>query len=321
MSVSSPIAAPPAWVMAVEVDSGSWRCLVGLWTFADFGASGPTHVWPTREQLAERTGQGVNSVKKQLRKLADLGLVEPASRGWVLAWGVPTVPGPDTTGPKRCPQYPGTPGTSPDTTGPKPDTTGTSEGPTVPGPINLAGPSTTQQSPAAERASAYDEPTPAARHLALVAEQRQRLEAERAANREASAPSLAVTRDYVDVVRAAGAPWAMLLERAGSRWTQALGEAIGELGLTPAQVGEILAAWERACEAAGGVLAVEAQPRGSMTMPTRGALWWASWRPWIAAQLRPGAKAREAGSSRSASPLGCDAASGEVPYFGGSEGW
>ena len=82
----SAVAAPPAWVLALDLDSGSWRCLVGLWSYADFGATGDAHVWPRREQLAERTGQSENALKKQLRKLAELGYVEAEARGWRLVW-------------------------------------------------------------------------------------------------------------------------------------------------------------------------------------------------------------------------------------------
>jgi hypothetical protein len=82
----------------------------------------------------------------------------------------------------------------------------------------------------------------------------------------------------------------------------------------------VLAAWDRACAAAGGPLAVEASARGAGALPTRGALWYASSRRWVAAQLRPAGAQREAGSSRTATPLGCAAVTA-IPYFDGKEAW
>jgi DNA-binding transcriptional MocR family regulator len=114
----SAVAAPPAWVLALDLDSGSWRCLVGLWSYADFGTTGDAHVWPRREQLAERTGQSENALKKQLRKLAELGYIEAQARGWRLVWRAERGP----QGPARilqAPKHAGPTGSGPDTTGPK----------------------------------------------------------------------------------------------------------------------------------------------------------------------------------------------------------
>jgi hypothetical protein len=188
-------------------------------------------------------------------------------------------------------------------------------GPTGSGPINQAGPHKTQQDQAEET------PTREARHLAIV-EQQARLAAERTETRAdlVADPRRLVTREVVDAVRAAGAVWGQQLER--DRWVQALGETIREFELAPdqapAQVALVLAAWDRACEAAGGPLAVEAAPRGSWALPTRAALWYASGggRRWVASQLRPAGARGEAGSSRTATPIGCSAVA-DVPLLGG----
>lgn len=310
------IAAPPAWVLALELDSGSWRCLVGLWSFADYGSTGPVHVWPRREQLAERTGQSANAVKKQLRKLAELGLVEVDAHGWRLAWGAERGP----QGPGRvlqAPEQSGPIGSAPDTAGPKPGTTGPKKEPTGSGLINQSGPITTQQDQAGDAR---------ARHLAIVADQLrlkdadrlakwQAVSAEQLAERESIAAGdarLAVTREHVDAVRGAGPEWAQQLER--DTWARSLGEAIRELKLTPAQVADALAAWDRACELAGGPLAVEAAAGRGKAQPQRRAIWWASNRPWLAAQLSGGRVATRSG-------IGCDWADGDVPTLGGRSSW
>lgn len=79
----SAIAAAPTWVFGLSIDSGAWRCLVGLWSYAPFNykpdprvADPRPRVWPSREDLAARTGQTVRAIKGQLSKLHKLGLIE-----------------------------------------------------------------------------------------------------------------------------------------------------------------------------------------------------------------------------------------------------
>ena len=273
-------AAPPAWVLALPLDSGAWRCLVGLWSYADYGATGPAHVWPTREQLASRTGQSLTAVKKQLAKLVELGLASPAdSRGWSLAWS--------PEGPGRSPQGPGRPLRGPAPTGTGEAPTGTGEAPTGTAHLTLH-----DLLDLGSDLAARD------RHLAIVVEQ-QSLRAE--------VPGL--TREVVEAVRAAGQAWAALAERPA--WCHELAAAVAELELAPAQVGQVLAAWDRAADAAGGALVVDGDRGRTLGLPTRYALWWARWRPWVRTQLGLQAPGR---SGISCAPV-------QAPRFGGRASW
>jgi len=115
-------AAPPRWVRKLSLPSGAWRCLVGLWGFARYQASGPTTVYPCRETLSAETGQSVHAVAKQLRTLAERGWIRrPGKRGSVkvdLAWLTPF--GQD--GPTRVQTGPSTDGSTPETAVPDPST-------------------------------------------------------------------------------------------------------------------------------------------------------------------------------------------------------
>ena len=74
-------AAPPAWVMALPLDPGAWRVLVGLWSYADYDATGEQVVGPTREKLAARIGIKTSGLRKQLSKLRADGWIRDARGG------------------------------------------------------------------------------------------------------------------------------------------------------------------------------------------------------------------------------------------------
>jgi hypothetical protein len=120
-------AAPPPWVKALALDSGSWRALVGAWGWGPFRKAGDpvldraVVVTASAATIGRKTGQGRRAVAKQLSKLAAEGWVmRREDGGLVLAsWGVPFVferpeelpdgatwanPAPGPTGPAVVPQ-------------------------------------------------------------------------------------------------------------------------------------------------------------------------------------------------------------------------
>jgi hypothetical protein len=78
--------------------------LLGLWDHAPYElrthATG-NQVFPSRRMLAEETGQTVDAVRDQLRRLAAAGWIRVEGDGWALAWMVPfeVPPATQTLGP------------------------------------------------------------------------------------------------------------------------------------------------------------------------------------------------------------------------------
>jgi hypothetical protein len=64
-----PPAAPPAWLLRLDIPPHVKRCLIGLWSFADYSADGPAIVTPTFKELALRTGQSARAVRSQFALL------------------------------------------------------------------------------------------------------------------------------------------------------------------------------------------------------------------------------------------------------------
>jgi hypothetical protein len=64
-----PPAAPPVWLLRLDAPPHVKRCLIGLWSFADYSADGLPTVTPTLKELAQRTGQSLRAVRSQFALL------------------------------------------------------------------------------------------------------------------------------------------------------------------------------------------------------------------------------------------------------------
>lgn len=91
-----------------------------------------------------------------------------------------------------------------------------------------------------------------------------------------------VTAAHRSVIESLPGPWWQDLQ--ADRWLSALGESIRELGLTPADVGRVLTAWD--AQAGGLSAAKRLQAKRTGDLPPRSELWWRRWRPWIELALR-----------------------------------
>ena len=97
----SGIASPPRAVWQYETsDSGRWLALFSIATFGRFGAS-KVYAHPSRETVAKRSGQKLDTLKRQIGKLRAAGSLVRHGRGWMLE--VEAVDWPDYLRPPAAP--------------------------------------------------------------------------------------------------------------------------------------------------------------------------------------------------------------------------
>ena len=103
--MSAPASPPLSVWETTGIDAGAKLCWLGLRSFATFGLAGPVFVWPSRAGLARRVGQKSETVKKQVERLTERGLVTRARRfvdgawreGWDVSAGEPVTHGEPVT--------------------------------------------------------------------------------------------------------------------------------------------------------------------------------------------------------------------------------
>lgn len=101
------------WIMPLACSRGSAICmadkllLLAMWRRAPYDLRGPAtgkQVYPSRRLLAEETGQTLDAVRDQLRRLLAAGWVRVDGEGWALAWVTPFEVKPATLPPEPAVQ-------------------------------------------------------------------------------------------------------------------------------------------------------------------------------------------------------------------------
>lgn len=330
----SAIAAPPEWVLGKRLDPGTWRVLVGLWTFARFSASGPQLVGPSRAVLAERIGISTRTLRTQLATLRALGWIryEHSSRfgalGIRLAWMEP-----DNFGDELAPAEVSRQAAEVDrgrgqpVTGrcqpPKAADVGRSDRPMSAAqtgrcqppnrPMSAAKPADVSTQTLQDLADLAEGPCARApdrvdRELDALTDPRQQRHREIIARQQARAretehvpddPRLAITPEHWAALRRVGAWWQ---DAEADRWQRDFGTAIRELSLTPEHVEALLLEHDRQSSGMSPTAKLEAADRGSL--PPRREVWWlGKWRSWIRDALRSGEQSESAAArTETASP-------------------
>lgn len=344
----SNIAAPPEWMLALPLDPGAWRVLLGLWTFAKFAADCEQVVGPSRKVLAERIGIKPAGLRKQLASLRDLGWIrdEHGGRfgklGLRLAWSQPFQVERQPIQVERSPS-----GAVGDPDGAversmcsgkalQVDTQNQQElGSELVETLESTRAREAVADAAIDQAIAEAHDDRLARHREIVEQQAQlkakrdrehaerqaQLEAERAANRARQRPASSLTPEYLAAVAKAGYAWVLELDKQRTdgrdSWCDDLAHAVAQLALTPEQVTAVLEGWDRETAALGGPVAAQPHQGKGKAMPTRSAVWWECWRPWVAKQLgAAGPEQRSGGNSRSSTPITCAPSRRPIPIFG-----
>lgn len=303
--------APPKWAKRVKftsadgkTDPGAKLLWLTLWSYAplerakdDEGSNRePVSVWPTRKTIAEELGESLETVKGWLKRVAAAGWVRRAGSRWELAVCVPFAEGGEYQPPggERSPGLVLTRGEGEYQPGEGLYQPGEGEHqpPEVEKKQNLSRSGSRKQRARdpidRELDALIDSDSRQAAHAAIVAQQA-KLEAARSQTRAELAAKPKLSPPYIAAVRAAGYAWSMELERGpiGGRtsWADSLLEAVIELALSTEQVTAVLVAWDAQTEALGGALVAGASQGKGKSMPTRAAVWWATWRPWLRSVL------------------------------------